>query len=90
MINIFGFIFAKSEPEQKNNFWKIRIIILALFFASGAVGLIYQIVWNRMLTLVFGSTVFATTTVLTAYMAGLALGSFYFGRLSDKRKDHLK
>ncbi len=38
----------------------------------------------RQLTLIFGSTVFATSTVLTAFMAGLALGSFYFGRKIDE------
>ncbi len=40
----------------------------------------------RQLTLVFGSTVFATSTVLTAFMAGLALGSFYFGRKIDESR----
>ena len=38
----------------------------------------------RQLTLIFGSTVFATSTVLTAFMAGLALGSYYFGRKIDE------
>lgn len=90
MLNIFNYLFANAESEQKTSFWKNRFIILTLFFLSGAVGLVYEIIWNRMLTLVFGSTIFAVTTVLTAYMAGLALGSFYFGRLSDRRKDHLK
>ena len=40
----------------------------------------------RQLTLVFGSTVFATSTVLTAFMAGLALGSYYFGRIIDESR----
>ncbi len=68
----------------------IRVTILTLFFLSGTSGLIYQVVWNRMLTLVFGSTVFAMTTVLTTFMAGMALGSFYFGRLIDRRGNPLK
>ena len=38
----------------------------------------------RQLTLIFGSTVFATSTVLTAFMGGLALGSYYFGRKIDE------
>ena len=63
----------------------IRIIILTFFFLSGATGLIYEVVWNRMLMLVFGATVFAVATVLTAFMAGMALGSFYFGRFIDRR-----
>jgi spermidine synthase len=55
------------------------------FFLSGAAGLVYEIVWMRMLGLVFGHTVFAVTTVLAAFMAGLALGSFLVGRLIDRR-----
>ena len=38
----------------------------------------------RELVLVFGATTFAVSTVLTAFMGGLALGSFYFGRRSEK------
>jgi len=60
------------------------------FFLSGAAGLIYEIVWIRMLGLIFGHTVFAVTTVLTAFMAGLALGSFLFGRLGDTRSRPLR
>jgi spermidine synthase len=48
-------------------------LIFILFFISGACGLIYQVVWMRMMTYVFGSTVFAVSTVLAAFMAGLAL-----------------
>ncbi|HST21619.1 MAG TPA: fused MFS/spermidine synthase, partial [Blastocatellia bacterium] len=58
--------------------------ILLCFFASGMSGLVYQVVWVRELVLVFGATTFAVSTVLTAFMGGLALGSFYFGRRSEK------
>lgn len=61
-------------------------IVLSCFFISGISGLIYEVVWNRLLGLVFGNTVFATSTVLTAYMAGLALGSFIGGRYADRIK----
>ena len=56
-----------------------------LFFLSGACGLVYQVVWARMLVVVFGATMLAATTVLSAFMAGLALGSFLFGRYVDGR-----
>jgi spermidine synthase len=59
--------------------------LLALcFFLSGATGLVYQIVWMRMLGLVFGHTVLATTTVLVAFMAGLALGSWLLARRAPR------
>jgi len=69
---------------------RARALIAALFFLSGACTLVYQIVWVRMLVLVFGMTVFAVSTVLTAFMAGLALGSAWFGRLADRRGNGLR
>ena len=59
-------------------------IFLGLFFLSGACGLTYEIVWSRLLVLVFGGTTFAITTVLTCFMGGLALGSFLAGRRSSR------
>jgi spermidine synthase len=56
-----------------------------LFFLSGISGLVYQIVWTRQLVLVFGNTLLATSTVLTAFMAGLAAGSYLLGKYIDAR-----
>ena len=67
----------------------VRLIILGLFFLSGACALVYEVVWMRMLTLVFGATAFATSTILASFFAGLALGSFYFGRVVDRGRDPL-
>ncbi len=57
-----------------------------LFFLSGISGLMYQVVWVRMLTRILGHTVYATSTVLAAFMAGLALGSFLAGRWIDRSR----
>jgi spermidine synthase len=75
-----------SHDEQRS---AARIILLC-FFASGFSGLVYQVIWVRELVLVFGATTFAISTVLTAFMGGLALGSFYFGRRSVSAKDPLR
>jgi len=50
-------------------------------FLSGAGSLILEIVWSRLLKLVFGSTTLAITTILVAYMLGLGLGGLFGGRL---------
>ncbi|OGX29360.1 MAG: hypothetical protein A3B78_01355 [Omnitrophica WOR_2 bacterium RIFCSPHIGHO2_02_FULL_67_20] len=60
--------------------------VYACYFLSGALGLIYQVLWLRKLLLVFGSTVHAVSTVLTVFFGGLALGSWLFGRLIDRRR----
>jgi len=46
-----------------------------LFLASGAAGLIYQVVWTQDLTLIFGDTTLAIVTTVTAFLAGLGIGS---------------
>ncbi|MFV1968695.1 MAG: fused MFS/spermidine synthase, partial [Pirellulaceae bacterium] len=56
----------------------------ALFFASGMAGLIYEIVWMRSLTTVFGAGIYAMSAVVAAFMAGLALGAAAFGKFSDR------
>lgn len=61
-----------------------QLAFLCLFFVSGACGLIYEIVWSRLLVFVFGGTTFAITTVLGCFMGGLALGSYLAGRFSHK------
>lgn len=62
----------------------LRTLVLTGFFVSGVAGLIYQSLWIRMLTLVMGGTTAALTTVLIAFMGGLALGSALFGRYADR------
>jgi spermidine synthase len=65
-------------------------VVLACFFLSGASGLILELIWTRMLTLVFGSTTLAVSTVLTAFMGGLGLGSLLAGRLADRLRDPVR
>src|SRR5687767_6602316 len=58
-----------------------RGLVFALFYVSGIAGLIYQVLWLRRLSLVFGVTVYAASTVLAAFMAGLAIGSALSARI---------
>ena len=64
-------------------------LVLALFFVSGATSLVYEVVWTRRLTVVFGSGLFATSTILAMFMGGLALGAWWLGRGADRRIDPL-
>ena len=53
---------------------------------SGASALVYEVIWLRKLVLIFGSTLFATSTVLSTFMGGLALGAFVAGKIEDRRR----
>ena len=71
-----------AEPISKSEYSpKILKLVAACFFLSGATGLIYEVLWARMLGLVFGATTLAISTVLAAFMGGLALGSALAGRM---------
>jgi spermidine synthase len=71
-----------SEFERETK--QILTAVTLCFFFSGTTGLIYEVLWTRILGLVFGHTVFAITTVLAAFMAGLGLGSYLFGGIADR------
>lgn len=64
-----------------------RILPFFLFFVSGWCSLVYEVIWSRMLVLVLGNTTLATTTILAAFMLGLSLGSFYWGRWIEHHPD---
>ncbi len=59
-------------------------VLALLFFCSGACGLIYQVLWLRLLGLTFGVTVYAASTVWASFMAGLAVGSLVGGWFGDR------
>lgn len=67
---------VKSRP--------LPLVLCLLFLVSGFSGLVYEVVWLRMLSRTLGSTVYAASTILAVFMAGLALGSFIFGRFADR------
>ncbi|RII26513.1 MAG: spermidine synthase [Geobacter sp.] len=54
--------------------------VYSIFFLSGAAALIYEVLWVRYLSLVFGGSHLAVTTVLAVFMGGLALGSYLIGK----------
>jgi spermidine synthase len=65
-------------------------LIGVCFVVSGATGLIYEVLWARMLGLVFGATTLAVSTVLAAFMGGLALGSALAGKFARQIQKPLR
>jgi predicted membrane-bound spermidine synthase/cytochrome c-type biogenesis protein CcmH/NrfG len=75
-----------ASSKRSTQDW-LLLVGLFCFFLSGAAGLVYQVVWTRMLTQIFGNTTYAIATVLSAFMAGLAIGSYVFGKIADRGKN---
>jgi predicted membrane-bound spermidine synthase len=60
------------------------LIPALLLCISGAAALVYQVLWIKQLSLVVGVEVYAITTGISAFFAGLALGGWLFGRWADR------
>jgi len=56
----------------------------ALFVLSGATGLIDQLCFSKYLTYIVGSTAYAVSAVLAAFMTGLAIGAHWGGKVSRR------
>ncbi|MDP3980644.1 MAG: fused MFS/spermidine synthase, partial [Chlamydiota bacterium] len=84
--------FIKTTPIPKQIFkvyFKIHFkqpVFLTLFFI-GAAAMIYQLVWNRTLSLVLSSSIYSFTIILVTILLGMALGSILMGRLADCEHD---
>ncbi len=57
-----------------------RAILFLLFFISGFSGLVYQVVWARLAFASFGIITPVLSVVLSVFMLGLAVGSWWGGR----------
>jgi spermidine synthase len=68
----------------------MRQILLLAFAFSGMASLIYEVTWTRPLQLIFGSTIYAVSTMLTAFMVGFTIGAFLFRNLADRSKNPAK
>lgn len=89
-VNQTDMILKTSLPDTQRKHWFYFVTIGIVFFATGAAGLIYQVAWQRYLLNLFGATIYSISTVLAAFMGGLALGSLVFGRLADRLRSPLR
>lgn len=62
----------------------VQAVLVSLFFASGFVALLYQVIWQRLLGLVTGLDLYAVTLIVAVFMFGMGAGSFVGGALADR------
>ncbi|MCA8997200.1 MAG: hypothetical protein KDA80_09440, partial [Planctomycetaceae bacterium] len=61
-------------------------LIGGVFLISGVAGLIYELIWFRMLANTFGTTGPAVAITTAGFMAGLGIGSQLMGRAIDRSR----
>lgn len=61
-------------------------LVLVCFFLSGLTGLMYEILWTRMIVKIIGAAPFAVSIILTIFMGGLGLGAYMGGKIIDRHR----
>lgn len=74
-----------SSILKNTSFIKKDTIIILLFFLSGAVSLLYEIVWAKQLQFLFGSSIYSISTIISSFFSGMALGSYLLGKWKTKK-----
>ncbi|MCK5127259.1 MAG: fused MFS/spermidine synthase [candidate division Zixibacteria bacterium] len=70
----------QKSGNNGGTLFKIHTVI----FLTGFTFLLYEVCWNRMLSLALGTTVTASTLVLAAFMAGFGTGAWYWGKKANR------
>ncbi len=73
---------ASSERTIRHD--RAILVLIPIFLLSGAASLVYETLWARHLHVLFGTSQIAITTVLAAFMGGLALGGFGAARWAER------
>lgn len=76
---------SRAEPARLPQFRTLGI----LFFLSGTSSLILETLFTRLLSYTFGNTAYAASTVLAAFLGGLALGAYVIGKRVDRWRPSL-
>ncbi len=79
-----------AAPSPRSNGSRQPAPLAGLVFLSGAASLVYEVLWLKELSLLFGSTAYAASTTLAVFFLGLAVGSAVFGRWSPRLRSPLR
>jgi spermidine synthase len=76
---------AAAQPRELIGAGTVTLVIHVVFVISGIAALIYQLVWQRSLMMIYGSNIESVAMVVSAFMIGLGIGSIAGGAVSKKR-----
>ncbi|HMM37075.1 MAG TPA: spermidine synthase, partial [Thermoanaerobaculia bacterium] len=73
-----------AAPEAPADVRRVLAVTRVVFFLSGFSSLIYQVVWQRLLTLHYGVGAVSSALIVGVFLAGLGLGGLAGGRLAER------
>ncbi|MCB9757020.1 MAG: fused MFS/spermidine synthase [Candidatus Omnitrophica bacterium] len=79
----------KTHHSLMHN-WSLKFLLCSIFFFSGLSALIFQISWQRLLTVYYGVGMVSITLIVSVYMLGLGCGALIGGWLAEKSLNHIR
>lgn len=79
---------AVTRVLQQATDSRALVVAHALLFASGALALIYELLWLRRFTVLFGASAPAASATLSAIFFGFAIGSAMIGARAPRLRKH--
>lgn len=75
---------AQKTPARGPLAARRDLLFYAVFFVGGMPALMYQVTWQRVLTLYFGVDIYSTSVTVATFLLGLGVGSLLGGWLADR------
>lgn len=79
----------KKSSKTADHASRLPLTLLVLVFVSGFASLVYQVLWMRELTLLFGATSYATAGTLAVFFGGLAIGGVIWSYRAPRNQQPL-
>ena len=73
--------------ENRSNRAPLYSLVYTCFFLSGFTGLVYEVLWIRMIERIIGTSPLVVAIIVSVFMAGLGAGSFLGGKQADRLRD---
>jgi len=77
------------QLTKPNSLYALSLIVCLAYFFTGVTALSYEVLWARMLSTIFGVSIFGAVVTISAFMAGLGAGSLLGGRLQSQIRNPL-
>jgi len=81
---LFAVDSVRPEPQAPVRPPFLLLLVLAV---SGGTAMVYEVAWSRTLSMVFGSSVYGVSIMLSSFLAGLALGSAAASLFVERRPE---
>ncbi len=80
---------SSNLSQSPRDLYLLSLLICVVYFFTGVTALSYEVLWARMLSTIFGVSIFGVVVTISAFMAGLGVGSLLGGKFQSRIRNPL-